>query len=142
MITHTFPVLGELIPVYVPQTIEDFQAFQRYVIGVANSGQRMAYDTETTGLDTFSPGFRIRTAQFGTPDQAWVLQVEKGDDLRRLAAWALRTLPELSMQNRNFDMLATDRHLPGRRWRCSLPRPSTRTSTSTCPTPVDGIRAG
>ncbi|GGX26663.1 DNA polymerase [Streptomyces chryseus] len=113
MITHSFPVLGENLPVYVPQTADDFRAFQRYVIDVANSGARMAYDTETTGLATFSKGFRIRTAQFGTPDQAWVLQVEKGDDLRRLAAWALRKLPALSMQNRNFDMLATDRHLPG-----------------------------
>ncbi|WP_328967916.1 DNA polymerase [Streptomyces sp. NBC_00239] len=113
MIIPTFPVLGELIPVYVPQTVEDFQAFQRYIIDRANAGERVAYDTETTGLATFSKDFRIRTAQFGTPDQAWVLQVEKGDDLRRLAAWALRTLPALSMQNRNFDMLATDRHLPG-----------------------------
>jgi DNA polymerase-1 len=113
MITLTFPVLGELIPVYVPQTVEDFRAFQRYIIDRSNAGERVAYDTETTGLNTFSPGFRIRTAQFGTPDQAWVLQVEKGDDLRRLAEWALCMLPALSMQNRNFDVLATDRHLPG-----------------------------
>ncbi|MFE6493371.1 DNA polymerase [Streptomyces sp. NPDC057747] len=93
--------------------MEDFQAFQRYIIDVANRGERLAYDTETTGLGTFTKGFRIRTAQFGTPDQAWVLQVEKGDDLQRLASWALRTAPALVMQNRNFDMLATDRHLPG-----------------------------
>ncbi|MFJ6237982.1 DNA polymerase [Streptomyces griseus] len=113
MINHTFPVLGLQIPVRVPQTVDDFREFQRYVIDRANAGERVAYDTETTGLDTFSPGFRIRTAQFGTPDEAWVLQVEKGSDLQRLATWALRTLPALSMQNRNFDMLASDRHLPG-----------------------------
>ncbi|MFI2212993.1 DNA polymerase [Streptomyces sp. NPDC020141] len=113
MITHTFPVLGRPIPVYVPQTVEDFRAFQRYILSRANAGERVSYDTETTGLNTFSPGFRIRTVQFGTPDEAWVLQVEKGPDLQRLAAWALRTLPKLSMQNRNFDMLASDRHLPG-----------------------------
>ncbi|MEO3974416.1 DNA polymerase [Streptomyces sp. CAU 1734] len=113
MITHTFPVLGRQIPVYVPQTVEDFRAFQQYILGRANAGERVAYDTEGSGLDTFSAGFRLRTAQFGTPDQAWVLQVEKGPDLQRLAAWALRVLPELSMQNRNFDMLLSDRHLPG-----------------------------
>ncbi|MFJ3248367.1 DNA polymerase [Streptomyces sp. NPDC086782] len=93
--------------------MDDFRAFQRYVIDRANAGERVAYDTETTGLATFSSGFRIRTAQFGTPDEAWVLQVEKGSDLQRLAAWALRTLPALSMQNRNFDMLGADRHIPG-----------------------------
>lgn len=113
MITHTFPILGQSIPVRVPQSVDDFREFQRYVSGRANARERVAYDTETTGLDTFSPGFRIRTAQFGTPDEAWVLQVEKGDELQRLASWALRTLPELSMQNRNFDMLGSDRHLPG-----------------------------
>jgi DNA polymerase-1 len=113
MIEHSFPVLGKSIPVRVPQTVDDYRAFQRYIIDRSNAGERVAYDTETTGLATFSPGFRIRTAQFGTPDEAWVLQVEKGDDLQRLAAWALRTLPALSMQNRNFDMLASDRHIPG-----------------------------
>ncbi|PPS86463.1 DNA polymerase [Streptomyces sp. MH60] len=113
MIEHSFPVLGESIPVRVPQTVDDFREFQRYIIDRANAGERVAYDTETTGLDTFSAGFRIRTAQFGTPEEAWVLQVELGDDLQRLASWALRTLPALSMQNRNFDMLASDRHLPG-----------------------------
>jgi DNA polymerase-1 len=113
MIEHSFPVLGKSIPVRVPQTVDDYRAFQRYIIDRSNAGERVAYDTETTGLATFSPGFRIRTAQFGTPDEAWVLQVEKGDDLQRLAAWALRTLPGLSMQNRNFDMLASDRHIPG-----------------------------
>ncbi|MBT2412686.1 DNA polymerase I [Streptomyces sp. ISL-12] len=113
MIEHSFPVLGKAIPVRVPQTIDDFRKFQRYILDRANAGERVAYDTETTGLDTFSSGFRIRTAQFGTPDEAWVLQVELGDDLQRLASWALRTLPALSMQNRNFDMLASDRHLPG-----------------------------
>ncbi|WP_425837447.1 DNA polymerase [Streptomyces fractus] len=113
MIEHSFPVLGKKIPVRVPQSVDDFREFQRYIIDRANAGERVAYDTETTGLDTFSSGFRIRTAQFGTPDEAWVLQVEKGDDLQRLTTWALRTLPELSMQNRNFDMLASDRHLPG-----------------------------
>ncbi|MFI0212004.1 DNA polymerase [Streptomyces diastaticus] len=113
MINHTFPVLGRQIPVRVPQTVDDFRQFQRYVIDRANAGERVAYDTETTGLGTYTSGFRIRTAQFGTPEEAWVLQVEKGDDLQRLATWALRTLPALSMQNRNFDMLASDRHLPG-----------------------------
>ncbi|MCM2391756.1 DNA polymerase [Streptomyces albipurpureus] len=113
MIEYSFPVLGQQIPVRVPQAVEDFQAFQRYIIDRANAGERVAYDTETTGLATYSRDFRIRTAQFGTPNQAWVLQVEKGSDLQRLSSWALRTLPALSMQNRNFDMLASDRHLPG-----------------------------
>ncbi|MFJ5103222.1 DNA polymerase [Streptomyces sp. NPDC088554] len=112
MITHSFPVLGQQIPVHVPTSADDFRAFQRYIMSRANAGERVAFDTETTGLATFSRDFRVRTAQFGTPDQAWVLQVERGEELQRLASWALRTLPAISMQNRNFDSLAVDRHLP------------------------------
>jgi len=113
MITHFFPVLGQKIPVYVPENVDDFRAFQTYITDAANRGERVAVDSETVGLGTFSPGHFLRTVQFGTPDQAWVLRVELGDDLRRLAAWALRVLPKMSAQNRNFDMLAFDRHLPG-----------------------------
>jgi DNA polymerase-1 len=113
MITHTFPVCGQEVPVYIPQTDDDFRQFRTYVTSAANRGERVAFDTETTGLATFSPGFRIRTAQFGTPDEAWVLPVELGRDVQEQAAWALNLLPELSMQNRNFDSLAVDRHIPG-----------------------------
>ncbi|EHM24263.1 DNA polymerase I [Streptomyces sp. W007] len=113
MIVHSFPVLGQAIPVYVPENVDDFRAFQTYITSAANRGERVAVDSETVGLSTFAPGHFLRTVQFGTPDQAWVLRVELGDDLRRLASWALRVLPKMSAQNRNFDLLAFDRHLPG-----------------------------
>lgn len=113
MITHSFPVLGQPIPAYVPQTDDDLRLFREYVTDCANRGVRVAVDSETTGLGTFTSGFRVRTVQFGTPEQGWVLQIEKGKALTQHAAWALNTLPELSAQNRNFDLLAFDRHVPG-----------------------------
>ncbi|MDH6625780.1 DNA polymerase-1 [Streptomyces sp. LBL] len=113
MITHSFPVLGQQIPVYVPQNDDDLRLFRQYVTDAASRGERVALDTEATGLGTFTRGFRIRTVQYGTPDQAWVLQVEKGKTLTEHAAWAANTLPALSMQNQNFDQLAMDRHIPG-----------------------------
>lgn len=113
MITHTFPVLGQAVPVYVPQTADDFRSFRQYIIDKSNAGERVAFDTESTGLATFSAGYRIRVAQFGTPEQAWALQTEKGPEMRELASWALRTIPAMVAQNRNFDLLSSDRHLPG-----------------------------
>ncbi|WP_328742949.1 DNA polymerase [Streptomyces caniferus] len=113
MIEHSFPVLGESIPVHVPENQDDLRAFRAWVTDMANRGVRVAVDSETTGLDTFSRGFRIRCIQFGTADVAWVLRVELSNELMEAAAWALNLLPELSMQNRNFDSLAMDRHVPG-----------------------------
>ncbi|WP_329168362.1 DNA polymerase [Streptomyces sp. NBC_01267] len=113
MIEHTFPVLGELIPVHVPENADDLREFRVWVTDMANRGIRVAVDSETTGLATFSPGFRIRCIQFGTADVAWVLRVELSQQLTRAASWALNLLPALSMFNRNFDSLAIDRHIPG-----------------------------
>lgn len=113
MIQHSFPVCGEAVPVYVPQNDDDLRGFRTWVTDAASRGVRVAVDSETTGLGTYTAGFRVRTIQFGTADQAWVLPVEKAAQLQSMASWALNLLPQLSMQNRNFDSLAFDRHLPG-----------------------------
>lgn len=36
----------------------------------------VAIDTETTGLDVFSPSFRVRLTQFGTSTESWVIPTE------------------------------------------------------------------
>ncbi|MFD0276204.1 DNA polymerase [Kitasatospora sp. NPDC127111] len=112
MITYEFPVREQLVPVHVVLSDDDRRAFREWVIGQAREGRRVAVDTEATGLDTFSPGFRLRVVQFGTEDVAYVLPVDYNRQLQELAAWALETLPSLLMFNAPFDCLVMGRHLP------------------------------
>jgi DNA polymerase-1 len=69
----------------------------------------LAVDVETTGLDTFSKDFRIRTIQLATKEKAWVFQVEKSERLRPIIERELASRPILLAHNANFDLLALDR---------------------------------
>ncbi|MGW0522824.1 DNA polymerase [Crossiella sp. NPDC003009] len=66
----------------------------------------VAVDTETTGLDIYTEGFRIRTAQFGDSDRAYVVPVEYG--FGDLVTEALRRSRNLLCHNAPFDLLALD----------------------------------
>nr|SBO90588.1 DNA polymerase I [Nonomuraea gerenzanensis] len=71
----------------------------------------LGFDTETTGLNIYSPGFRVRLAQFGNSRESWVLPIEKG---ARYAWYARRTLEiaeRLHCHNATFDLLTADEHL-------------------------------
>jgi len=57
----------------VVETPEDLPA----LLGWLNHQSTVALDTETTGLDIYSPNHRIRLLQLGNPREAWVIQVEK-----------------------------------------------------------------
>lgn len=37
----------------------------------------LAVDSETTGLDTYTPGNRLRLVQFGHRTEAWVVPVDR-----------------------------------------------------------------
>lgn len=67
-------------------------------------------DTETTGLNAFAPGFRVRLVQFGTFDEAWVLNPEFP---RHMAA--IRKLleegPTTWWHNWLYDAVATEQSL-------------------------------
>jgi DNA polymerase-1 len=58
-------------------TIEDAGEFFRWL----SEQDRVAFDCETTGLDVYEPGFKIRLIQFGTRDTAWVIEFEKWQGL-------------------------------------------------------------
>lgn len=68
----------------------------------------MAYDTETTGLKIYSPGFRIRLAQFGNDREAWVIPVELGPVFEWFVLCALRFAKRLFMHNAPFDIQASE----------------------------------
>lgn len=67
----------------------------------------VAVDTETTGLQQFAPGFKVRTVQFGSATEAWVL------DAMEFAGTAMSALSQarlLVAHNATYDALALAAH--------------------------------
>lgn len=109
MIEYKHTVAGQSVTVHVPQTSDDLDEFKRW-FSVANELGPVALDTETTGLDIFSTGYRLRTVQFGDAVDAWVLHWERGGWFAEVARWALRRLRHVLIHNAPFDWLVLDRH--------------------------------
>lgn len=98
---------------YVVERPEDLRPFEAWVRRRAEAGTPVAVDSETCGLKIYAwgPTF-LRLAQFGTEDEAWALPIEHGRVYAESAAWALRTLPDLTGHNwAGFDAQVFDRHL-------------------------------
>jgi len=66
----------------------------------------IAVDTETTGLDIFSPGFAVRTVQFGDRDTAYVLRVDRD---RAAIRAGLASEHTFVLHNAPFDLLSLDK---------------------------------
>lgn len=60
----------ELGTVYIPDASDSLDGLYR----LRQSAATWAADTETTGLNQFAPGFRVRMVQVGTRDEAWILR--------------------------------------------------------------------
>lgn len=100
-------VLGADRPVHIIDDASDLDAVRRDILAAAGP---MAIDTETTGLGIFGAGFRIRLAQIGNKEQAWVFKIEGSTDAvadcyRQVVAGH----PRLLAQNAMFDLLVLDR---------------------------------
>jgi DNA polymerase-1 len=106
-----YRIAGEETVTRVPETSADLREFRAWVDRQAASGRLTGADTETTGLDTFSPKYRLRTVQVGDEREAWVIRTELGPQLQDAAREALRRLPRLVCHNATLDMLVLDRHL-------------------------------
>ncbi|MFJ6019757.1 DNA polymerase [Nocardiopsis alba] len=89
----------------------DLAAFLVRVAQWAETKTLVGIDSESTGLDIYSGMFRLRMVQFGTPDEAWLIPAELGEDYRDAIRYALRTLPYMVAHNAPFDALVFDRHL-------------------------------
>jgi DNA polymerase-1 len=109
MIEYRHNVAGETVRVHVPQTPEDLDEFRRWV-EYADANGSIALDTETTGLDIFSDGYRLRTVQFGDAYDAWVIHWERGGEFVGAALWALRVIQRFLIHNAPFDWLVLDTH--------------------------------
>ncbi|OZV74743.1 hypothetical protein CA850_29640 [Micromonospora echinospora] len=105
MLTLTHSVGGTTVGIHFPERAEDMDGFRAFLAG---GDKVLAFDTEGTGLDIFSPGHRLRLAQFGNGREAWVLRT---DMFAAEAAAALRQPRPYVMHNAPFDLLTVDRHL-------------------------------
>jgi DNA polymerase-1 len=106
---YPYEIAGEPVTVKVPETREDLSEFQEWFMR-ANSAGPIALDTETTGLDIYSHGYRLRTVQFGDRRTAWVILYELGGHFVAAALWALRRGRKFQIHNAPFDWAVIDRH--------------------------------
>ncbi|MGW6920879.1 DNA polymerase [Streptomyces sp. NPDC054950] len=104
-----YKIAGDPVVVKVPETFEDLQEFRAW-FEEANKRGPIALDTETTGLDIYSAGYRLRTVQFGDRHTAWVLLFERGGYHSSTAEWALWCGAKFQIHNAPFDWAVLDRH--------------------------------
>lgn len=109
MRTYVHPVAGDTVLVHVPQTDDDLRTFMAWVRD-ANARGPVALDTETTGLRIFTPGYRLRTVQFGDAHNAYVIHWERGGRFQEAALYALRIIRQLVIHGAVFDWLVLDLH--------------------------------
>lgn len=92
-----------------PERAADLDRFRDFIDRAGT--RRLGFDTETTGLNIYSRGFRVRTVQFGSYEmgEAWVLPVEWGGAFAAAARQTLDTYPSFVAHNLPFDAQVVDR---------------------------------
>ena len=94
-------------PVTLVESNDDLDAFEAWV----RSAPVVAIDTETTGLDIYSPTHQLRLVQFGSADQAWVLDAARyAPSIRQTLAWLIDHQTTVVMHNASYDVLVLARH--------------------------------
>ncbi|AUG87305.1 DNA polymerase I [Streptomyces phage Rowa] len=112
MKTFPYAIAGDPVTVKVPENLDDLEEFKRWVVE-ANKRGPIALDTETTGLDIYSPGYRLRTVQFGDRHTGWVILWELGGYFQHYARRALEFITKFQIHNAPFDWAVIDRHASG-----------------------------
>lgn len=107
MRVHRMMLAGREITGHVVEDQDDLPAFAEW----AKRHREFGFDTETTGLDVFQPGFLCRTAQFSAGTTAWLLPVERHPRVAWYATQTLRWARRLYIHNASFDLQVVDRHL-------------------------------
>ena len=115
MHVYTHSLAGEDVTVYFPETEADLRGFHDFL---AKGDKVLGFDTETTNLDIFTPGHRVRLAQFGNRNEAWVLRCDR---FAEQARHALSQDRHFTAHNAPFDWLVVDHHL-GVKVECLGPR--------------------
>jgi DNA polymerase-1 len=108
MQTWTLHVQGDPVRVHRVESYEDLELFKEFV---RKNLRVLAFDTETTGLDIYSRGYRLRLVQFGNQHEAWVLPVELGGDYITVTIQTLMAVDKIVGKNLAFDFKVVDRCL-------------------------------
>lgn len=105
MLTLHHTIAGDECVIYFPERRADLAGFDAFL---AQGDPVLGLDTETTGLDIYSPGYKCRLVQIGNGREAWVLRADLFlDAIRR----ALRQPRKFVVHNAAFDLQVIDRHL-------------------------------
>lgn len=105
MLHQTHTVAGTVCDIYTPENRRDLEGFFDFL---RKNDRVLGLDSETTGLNIFSPGFGLRLVQFGNDREAWVLRVDLFHEAIRDALLSDRLF---SVHNAPFDLLVFDKHL-------------------------------
>ncbi|QIS16456.1 hypothetical protein [Nocardia arthritidis] len=106
---YPYRIGSEPVTVRVPENDEDLATFWEWLTAVAELP--IGVDSETTGLDIYADTNRLRTVQFGSEWDGWVIPVEKGSKFYQAARLALERLEHPVLHNAAFDLQVFDRHL-------------------------------
>jgi len=105
MQTFTHTVAGAECVIHFPERRADLAGFDAFL---AQGDKVLGLDSETSGLDIYSPGYQLRLIQIGNGREAWVLQA---DLFRDAIIRALRQPRAFVVHNAAFDLQVIDRHL-------------------------------
>ncbi|MFF4408099.1 DNA polymerase [Streptomyces sp. NPDC001404] len=108
MQTFHHDIAGDTVTVHVPEDTADLNQFWDWLYAARSRGP-IALDTETSGLDVYSPNYRLRTVQFGDAHTAWVLPWERGGYFAQYAREAIERIPRLLIHNAPFDWAVLER---------------------------------
>lgn len=108
MQTWTLHVQGDPVQVHRVESYEDLELFKEFV---RKNLKVLAFDTETTGLDIYSRGYRLRLVQFGNKHEAWVIPVELGGAYVTICIQTLLAVEKIVGKNLAFDFKVVDRCL-------------------------------
>lgn len=103
MITITHPIAGREAVIRVIENGNDILDFSEWLN--RHEGEAIAIDTETTGLDIFSDGFKVRTVQVGIGLEAWVYIINPESRDGSFLDAVVRGR-DLYLQNAAYDYLA------------------------------------
>lgn len=96
---------GAECAIHVPDSRADLPGFETFL---RRGDKVLGFDTETSDLDVYKPGHRLRLAQFGNGREAWVLRADLFADV---ITRTLRQPRSFVAHNAPFDLLVVDRHL-------------------------------
>jgi len=102
-LTHT--IAGEVCDIFMPERRSELAGFDRFL---AQGDKVLGLDSETSGLNIYSPGYEVRLVQIGNGREAWVLRVDLFADV---IVRALRQPRMFVVHNAAFDLQVIDRHL-------------------------------